>query len=431
MTLTNLWAAIIRLFRRRERRPLTAVDRADGIELLVQASRRPVLRDDWSDGFDYVCGHCRNMVIAERVMDDQIWDLAFECFRCKGVSLSPVLPPGRALPLCVVPPPGRAEIVNGIDLKRIVLAGQAAVDRRRAVAGLPGTTFGYVPNRPAPPEGTPQFLERVIEDVRQLLGPTFGALERADRRWRASLMPVKPRHRLMIMVETLRSDIASLGTPDPEMHVDYLVELQALLVSLQRWQQHPFWSKIVDALDNEYRHTVMLLATATFFEDNANSVEFQETRPHRTPDLFLVLGPRNRIAVEVKMPEELKASKVAVGYDNLMNVVKASMEKAGTGPSGQLSPQHPAILVIGSFQTWPSDLSDFARAATDYFREVKGTQKHVMGIGLLSFVTLMHRGPAKTSSQPALKMTYVGNPGYEGSVRVITERPPHRQRPLG
>jgi len=94
MTLTNLWAAIIRLFRRRERRPLTAVDRADGIELLVQASRRPVLRDDWSDGFDYVCGHCRNMVIAEHVMDDQIWDLAFECFRCKRVSLSPVLPPG-------------------------------------------------------------------------------------------------------------------------------------------------------------------------------------------------------------------------------------------------------------------------------------------------------------------------------------------------
>jgi hypothetical protein len=82
----SLWAAITRLVKKkRERRPLKAVERADGIELLVQASRRPVLRDDWPDGFDYVCGHCRKMVIASRVMDGQIWDLAFQCFRCQGI----------------------------------------------------------------------------------------------------------------------------------------------------------------------------------------------------------------------------------------------------------------------------------------------------------------------------------------------------------
>src|SRR5437899_2291360 len=209
MTPTNLWAAIIRLFRRRERRPLTAVDRADGIELLVQTSRRPVLRDDWSDGFDYVCGHCRNMVIAERVMDDQIWDLAFQCFRCKGISLSPVLPPERAFPRCVVPPPGRTDIANEIDLQRIAFVGQAAVDRRQAVAGVNGATFGYVPNPPPPPEVDAKFLERVIEDVRQLLGSTFEAIELADRLWHESATPTKPRHRLMVMVEALRSDITS------------------------------------------------------------------------------------------------------------------------------------------------------------------------------------------------------------------------------
>src|SRR3989442_6151594 len=161
----RLWVAITRAIKRRERRPLTSVERADGIELLVQASRRPVLRDDWPDGFDYVCGHCGKMVIAECVMDGQIWDLAFQCFRCGGVSLSPVLPPARALPRCVVPPPGRADIVNGIDLQRIGLAGQAAVDRRQAVAGVKGATFGYVPNRPPPPEGDAKFLESVIENV--------------------------------------------------------------------------------------------------------------------------------------------------------------------------------------------------------------------------------------------------------------------------
>jgi len=285
-----------------------------------------------------------------------------------------------------------------------------------------------MPNQPAPPEGTAQFFEKVIEDIRQLLGPAFDALERADRRWRAS--GTKPRHRLMVMVEALRSDIASFGTSAPAVHIDHLVEAQALLISLQRWQQHPLWSKMVDAVDNEYRHTFMVLATATYFEDNSSSVEFQETRKHRTPDLFLVLGPRDRVAVEVKMPEDLKASKVALGYDKLLDIVKASMEKAGTGPSGQLSPQYPAVLVIGSFQTWPSDMSDFKRAATDYFRESAawGTHKHVLGIGLLSFVTLLHREPTKTSSQPALQMTHAVNPGNEGTIKLSSETPPHLVR---
>ena len=410
---------------RRERRPLTPVERAD-IELLVQVSRRPVLHDNWPDGFDYVCGHCKKMVIASCVTDGQIWDLAFQCFRCKGISLSPVLPLDRALPRCVVPPPGRADVINGIDLQRIALVGQAAVDRRQAIAGVKGATFGYLANPPPAPEVDAKFLERVIEDVRQLLGSTFEAIEQADRLWHESAMPTKPRHRLMVMVEALRSDITSFGTPAPACHVDYLMELLALLQSLRRWQKHPFCSELVRGLDNDYRHTVILIAAATGLEDAGNSVEFQRTGDDRTSDLFLVLDPRDRVAVEIKMPEALKASRTAVGYDKLLQVIDASMKSAGTGPLDQLSPRHPAMLVIGSFQTWPSDLGDFERAATYYFREVanSGEYKHVLGVGLLSFVTLIHRDRAKTSSQPALKMTLVANPGYEGSVKLKTETPP-------
>ena len=279
---------------------------------------------------------------------------------------------------------------------------------------------------PPPPEVDAKFLERVIEDVRQLLGSTFEAIERADRLWRESTTPTKPRHRLMVMVETLRSDISSFGTAKPACHVDYLMELLALLEDLKRWQRHPFWSELVGGLDNDYRHTVMLVAAATRLEHAGNSVEFQRTGDDRTPDLFLVLDPPKRAAVEIKMPEALKASSAAVGYDKLLQVIDASMKSAGTGPSDQLSPRHPGMLVIGSFQTWPSDLGDFERAAAYYFREVPNSAeyKHVLGVALLSFVSLIHRGATKTSSQPALKLTPVANPGYEGSVKLMTEAPP-------
>ncbi len=414
--------------KKRERRLLTAVERADGIELLVQASRKPVLYDDWPDGFDYVCGHCRKMVIAFCVTDGQIWDLAFQCFRCKGINLSPVLPPERALSPCVVPPPGHSEIVNGIDLKRLVLAGQAAVDRRQAVAGVKGATFGR-PEPASPPEGDPKLFASVIENVQRLLGPTFDSIEQTDRRARESKTPPKHRHPLMVMVQALRSDIASFAAGTPSVHIDYLMELRSLLESLERWQGNPFWSEMVRGLygENEYLHAVILLAAATYFEDAGNNVEFKEAGRHRTPDLFLVLGPRHRIAVEIKAPKELRGPSAALGYQKLRDLVQVSMKKAGTGQSGQLSRQHPAVLVIGSFRTVPSDLKDFEQAAADYLSDAakKGKHKHLLSVELFSLLTIIRRTPTKTDTKPALQMTSVANPGYEGDFKLITETPPH------
>src|SRR5205823_3368616 len=125
----------------------------------------------------------------------------------------------KSLPRCVVPPPGRADITNGIDLQKIALIGQAAMNRRQAVAGVKGATFGYMPNRPPPREVDAKFLERVIEDVRQLLGSTFEEIEKADRLRQEAPAPTKPQHRLMAMIEALRSDITTFGTSAPECHV--------------------------------------------------------------------------------------------------------------------------------------------------------------------------------------------------------------------
>jgi len=239
----------------------------------------------------------------------------------------------------------------------------------------------------------------------------------------------------MVMVQALQSDIVSFAAGTPAVHVDYLMELRSVLLSLERWQRHPFWSEMVHGLgnENEYLHTVILLAAATYFEEAGNNVEFKETGPRRTPDLFLVVGPQERIAVELKAPKDLRGPSAALGYKKLREVVKVSMKKAGTGQSGQLSRQHPAMLVIGSFRTWPSDLQDFEQAAADYFRDAakKGKHKHVLSVGLLSLVTIIRRTATKTDSKPALQMTSVANPGYEGDIKLVTETPAHLRHPPG
>src|SRR5205823_445704 len=64
----------------RERRRLTPVEEGGAADVFVQESPAPVLQDDWPDGFDYVCGHCGEMVLASCVADDQLWALGFRCF---------------------------------------------------------------------------------------------------------------------------------------------------------------------------------------------------------------------------------------------------------------------------------------------------------------------------------------------------------------
>jgi len=289
--------------RSRERRPLTAVQRADADAVVfLQGIPDPVLRDDWPQGFDYVCGHCGTMVLASCVVDDQIWDLVFQCFGCTGLSMSPVLGPGRALPpKRAVIGPDVYPITSTKHLQRVVIAGQAAADRRLAETGPKGATFGRF-LRPSPPAGDAAFLERLIEDVRRLLGEAFDVLERRERRIRPESK--KQRHPLMVVVQQVRSIIATFGTATPTVDDRPVMELVALLHTLERWQRDPIFPRLVHGLGlgNEYPHTALTLAAATLLEDLGNSVEFHEAPAGRAPDLLLVLGAQLYVAVEVKAP---------------------------------------------------------------------------------------------------------------------------------
>src|SRR5437016_7430231 len=238
----------------RERRSLTGVASAGAADVLVQESVAPVVRDDWPDGFDYVCGHCGEMVLASCVADDQLWALGFRCFVCKKVSLSPALPPGMALPrVTVLIPPEMfpAAVTNTIYLRRQTIVGQAALDRRRAEAGPPGTTFGLP--HPAPPaRGDATFLQGLLDELRRLLGATLNTLDRVDKRRRAS--GSKNRHPLMVVVQSVRLAIASFATPTPTVDDRWVMELVILLQTLRRWSSHPLWPTFVQGLNNEYLH---------------------------------------------------------------------------------------------------------------------------------------------------------------------------------
>lgn len=406
----------------RERRRLTAAEDASAAAVFVQESSAPVLWDDWPDGFDYVCGHCGEMVLVSGIAEDQVWDVAFRCFACKRVSLSPSLPPGMALP------PGRVlvpremfpvSVTTGIALRRQTVVGQAAEERRQAEAGPPGATFGVMPNRPLPPESDAPHLQRLIDELRGLLGEVFDTLDRKDQRRRAS--GTTKRHPLMVSVQDIRTAIATFATPTPTVDHWPVMELVTLLDTLKRWKNHPAWAALVRGLVNEYPHTVLTLAAATALTDLGNGVVFHVTRGGRAADLLLVVGARQRVAVEVKVRDALRTPASPVGYDRLLTEIRAAVKAARTGAKGQLSRQHAALLILGGFHLAQADLDAFQQAAADYLRDAQAKRRHahLMGIGLVAFGTTLTRGSV-WAVRAHLHLPVVANPGYRGSIPLKT-----------
>lgn len=400
----------------RPRRSLIPVASAPSADGFIQQSGAPVLRDDWPDGFDYACGHCGQVVLVSCVAEDQLWDLAFQCFGCKGVSTTPALPPEMALPWGhVLTLPGLNQVSGPIDLRGRVMVGRAPIERERENCGPQGATFGSLAKRP-PRTGDAKLLEELVSDFRRLLGDDFDRLEATDKRARESPTPSEQRNPLMVAVHAVQVDIATFATSTPTVDDQRLMELLTLRDTLERWKRHPFYRKLVEALVNEYQHTVIMLAAVTALVDCGNGVMFQESVSHkRTPDALVVLGAHGqRASVEVKVPPDLAAPKGTLGYDALLKVVKKPVKRA----RGQLSRERPGLLVIGGFHLQAPDANDLVRAATDYLHDATRRGKHpqLMGILLVLFVSGFKRSATKVDVGAALDIRVVRHPGYRGDV---------------
>src|SRR5262249_32956656 len=159
--------------------------------VIAQGSELPVFSDTWPTGINYRCGHCGRMVLVVGVADDQLWDICFECFGCKRLSVSPSLPPGMALPLsCLRFPQARYRIDLMSDMRRGVFAGETAVARRVAEAGRKCATFG----RNIMGVGTldADLLRSWVQQLRDLLGAKYDKLYLSDKR--ATTSPTPPKH---------------------------------------------------------------------------------------------------------------------------------------------------------------------------------------------------------------------------------------------
>src|SRR4051794_1937861 len=78
--------------------PLPALTAPGDRPVLRQASDAPLFRGNTPEGTDYTCSQCKASLLLEAVGPSQLWNVAFECGSCGGLSACPPWPPGTPLP---------------------------------------------------------------------------------------------------------------------------------------------------------------------------------------------------------------------------------------------------------------------------------------------------------------------------------------------
>jgi hypothetical protein len=411
---------------------------SESLAVLMQGSAEPIFRGTKPTGMTYRCGVCGTQVLAEATAEGDLYDVAFRCNSCSGLSMGPRLPAGRPLPWqqTVVLAPGEYMIRGTVEGRRgVVLAGREAVDRALHEAGA--DTAIHVGK---PTELDADYLDSLTEQAKALLGDAHDELRASHKRGRRAKTPPRISHRLMELLDAAEEAARSFRCGTPAIDPVATVELHVTLGQLGRWKRHPVWPSLLPSLKSaqDFPHVVVTLAAASFLTDAGNAVELVQVAGERRPDLRLHLGARSAVGTEVKAPLALQRPQAPLDAAAAARVVRKALKSAGSGRGGQLTSNTDALLVIGAFGLRESDLDTLEAAAPRVLRRHAERRTHVLGVAVVSLGVLLDArevgiGETIPTLNAILGTRLVPNANYSGPNTLSQEeRPglPRVDRPL-
>jgi hypothetical protein len=387
-------------------------------------------------GISWLCPGC-HAEIAVNIHPRQLVDVTFICPSCMSISFTPGRqegqpPAGRP----VVMPPRMMGITSSVDLGSIpiMVISHAALDSYIKESGA----HALAPGEKILQNGivTGDFLARLADEAKQLLGERYQGLQESDRRAQASPTPPRMRHRLIELIDYAREVGKLTGTGPPsigdELDGRQLAELMATVSLFRRWRQHPAWPRLVATLasDTENQHSVMLLAVASYLTDTGNPVGIvfrQESG--RISDMWTepVLG--KRLNIEIKTPVQFRAPIEPLSADDMYETIARLVNKSASSRRGQLAPEHSGVLAIGAFHLGQVTLDELCAARQRVLNRQKNRKHHLAGLTfselsyILVDVTDAFGRPQKQIIS-SLQTRLVPHPGYTGELIVREGAPP-------
>jgi hypothetical protein len=376
---------------------------------------------------------CGTQVLAEAAAEGDLYDVAFRCNACGGLSMGPRLPAGRPLPWqqTVVLDQGQYMIGGTVEGRDgVVLAGRGAVDRALHEVGVDTAIHLREPT-----ELDAHYLDSLTEQAKALLGDAHDELRASHERGRSSKTPPKISHRLMELLDAAEEAARSFRSGTPAIDPVATVELHVTLGQLDRWKRHPVWTSLLPSLKSaqDFPHVVVTLAAASFLTDAGNAVELVQVAGERRPDLRLHLGARSAVGTEVKAPLALQRPQASLDAAAAAARVRKALKRAGSGTGGQLASNTDALLVIGAFGLRDSDLDVLEAAAPQELRRHSERRTHVLGLAIVSLGVLLDArevgiGETIPTLNGILGTRLVPNADYSGPNTLSQEERPGLRR---
>lgn len=411
--------------------PLTEAE--PGQSVLVSTVEQPVFIGREADGQDHVCGQCGEHVLLENVAEGEVFDIVIRCPGCGALNAAPSRPRGYPLPI------RNTAIVSGGEdttdttyeiTEGFVVAG--AITQRNYLEEL-----GEAPAEQFVISDAGQ-LDGLIEELRALLGETFGRLDESDRLAIANGSDhERYRHPLMVRVGQVRAFAAALRSalPNPATEADVVAlnELTVIVRLYQQFARNPQWERIVADIPNRenFAHDIINLA---FSANNNNGIGLQDTAltVGRLADLRLAASARGHLAIEVKTPKVLQTPGIDLTPTQAQKIIRDAFKSASTGAGGQLGPENWGLLVVGALRLSEGTVAALDQAAQREFARSRMARQHIVGVAIVSLsyqqntalvpypvldaTGVVHPRPAVWDAQ--IHCHIVFNPWYSGLIQL-------------
>jgi hypothetical protein len=395
--------------------PLRSLTDSGHRPVLRQASSAPLLRGNTPEGTNYTCAHCEASLLLEGVGPTQLWNIAFECGSCGGLSACPPWPPGIPLPqLRVVAGPGTYRLEGTVDLQpESVFAAEDASAHPVSTKRLPLQGSA---------ELSSQFCVDLVGRTQAVLGDLYASLQETDRRGQPSPTPPAHRHRLMELVDDVLAAAVSLAKDEsPSVNATSLVELQLAVDLFEQWSDDPAWPGILASLKNptDFPHALGTLAAASFLNEAGNNTGLNIAEHGRAPDLRLQIRADEYVGCEVKTPQFLQRPPTPLPAGEADDVLKKALKSAKTKAGGQLSPDRTGCLAVVGFHLHQGDAEVLEMAAA---RLLAAQQRpHVIAIVIMGLGVLLDATDTGRSLSGGVSLRLAANPSYAGAHRLVDE----------
>lgn len=371
---------------------LKPILRGNPVPLISTTGKFPVLRGQKPGGVSYLCGRCRTFEVLENLIPGQVWDLAFRCPECKGISVAPRRPPGT--PFCkhtMAVWPIEGSVSTTIECNEwAVAASLKSVETYVKETGTTGVKFQAITDTPKPPTFDPATGLHLSErpPIREPMGADALSLTRLISRLRAvigadlfdSILrsspplegfyrggPIGNRHPLAVWVRG--SLLVAQAQVKRQRYVGNATVCLAFAVEMvERWQNHPSFPGFRKRmrLPKQFRHDLAVLETASYLADHGNGVSFPTAGGDDggIPDIYLTCGPSVRMSVEVKTPDRLDDPPEPTDAKTAFSTLRNKIDDAGLSRGRQLGNPNGSIFVVTAVDLRTGDLLTLKTEAT-------------------------------------------------------------------